>query len=312
MQRFIEVRLQLAIVILAEELSFTRTAKRLNVSQSTITRRLSAFEKRHKIRLFDRDKANLMLTEGGRVFVEETKLSLLHNERAIEAARAASEGVDSILTVGRSPFADPLLTSTLLSTRLPLYPNLTLHLHSDLALELMHDVAVSKLDLAFVANPGPNKNLTMTKVSEFPLYVVLPEGSAAAGRQSVTLGDLSDQTWILFERKAHPNMHDAILRRAHEEDIVVRNGLSFLNAEEAAQLVAENLGIAFMTETGARRIREKGACVRPLNDPELKLTVCLASRAENKSKLLSEFVRAFMRRANQVLTPPQMTLPIST
>ncbi|WP_353067607.1 LysR family transcriptional regulator substrate-binding protein [Tunturiibacter psychrotolerans] len=89
---------------------------------------------------------------------------------------------------------------------LPLYPNLNVHLRSDFTPDLIHDLTFSKLDLALVANPGANRKLITTKVSESPLYVVLPETSSLASKGSVTLSDLSDERWILFERKAHPDM----------------------------------------------------------------------------------------------------------
>jgi len=78
-----------------------------------------------------------------------------------------------------------------------------------------------------------------------------------------------------------------------------------LTAEDAAQLVQENLGVAFLSMAGALRIAERGAVVRPLVDKDLNLQVCLASRADNRSKLVSEFVRAFMRRIGQIRKPPQ-------
>ena len=87
----------------------------------------------------------------------------MHDERAIEVAKAVSEGVESVLTIGRSPYADPFLTSALLSIHLPLYPNLHVQLHSDFAPELVHDLSVSKLDIALIANPAPNRKLTTTK-----------------------------------------------------------------------------------------------------------------------------------------------------
>jgi DNA-binding transcriptional LysR family regulator len=194
----------------------------------------------------------------------------MHDERAIEVARAVSEGVESVLTIGRSPFADPFLTSAFLSIHLPLYPNLHVHLHSDFAPDLVHGLSVSKLDLALVANPSSNRKLTTTKVSESPLYVVLPERSPLVAKDSVTLLDLKEERWILFERKAHPDLYDAILRRAAEEEIVFRDGQKVLTAEDAAQLVSENLGIAFVSMTGALRIAERGAIVRPLDDRELR------------------------------------------
>ena len=255
--------------------------------------------------IFERDHANVVLTEAGRVFVEEAKLCLLHDERAVGVAKAVSEGVESVLTIGRSPYADPFLTSALLSIHLPLYPNLHVQLHSDFASELVHDLTVSKLDIALVANPGPNRKLTTTVVSDSPLYVVLPDSSPLVSKESITLVDLRDERWILFERKAHPDMYDAILRRAAEEEIVFRDGLKVLTAEDAAQLVQEDLGVAFLSMAGALKIAERGAIVRPLDDKDLHLQVCMASRADNRSKLVSEFVRAFMRRIGQIRKPPQ-------
>ena len=305
MQRWIDVRLLAAIVMLSEELNFTRAAKRLGITQSGLSRRVAALEKKHRIKLFDRNNANVTLTEAGRLFVEEARLSLLHNERAMQAARAATEGQESILTIGRSPYADPFLTSALLSIHLPLYPNLRVSLHSDFAPELVHSLLVGKLDMALVVNPGPNRKLTTSQVSEAPLYVILPENSPIAEKDVVTLADLADQTWILFERKAHPGVYDAILRRAAEEEIVIRDGQKVLTAEDAAQLVSENLGVAFVSMPGALKVEQQGATVRPLADKDLLLHVCFASRAENRSKLVSEFARAFMRRMSQVKKPAQ-------
>jgi len=305
MQSFIEVRSLVAVITLSEELNFTRAAKRLGISQSGLSRQLSSLERKYNLKLFDRNHANVYLTEAGRVFVEEAKLSLQHDERALQAARAITEGVEHVLKIGRSPYADPFLTSALLSVHLPLYPKLHINLHSDFAPELIHGLLVSKLDLALIANPGPNRKLTTTKVSDAPLYVVLPEHSPLLHKDVVTLAELADYNWILFERKAHPHMHDAILRRAAEEEIVVRNGQSVLTAEDAAHLVNEGLGIAFLSMTGALRIAQHGSHVRPISDKELHVEVCLASRADNRSKLVSEFARAFMRRISQVRKPPQ-------
>ncbi len=153
MHRLIEVRLLIAIVTLSEELNFTNAAKRLGITQSGLSRRVASLEKKYRIKLFERDHANVSLTEAGRAFVEKAKLALMHDERAIEVAKAVTEGIVS--SHHRSvPICGPVLTSALLAIHLPLYPNLHVHLHSDFAPELVHDLTVSKLDLALVANPG--------------------------------------------------------------------------------------------------------------------------------------------------------------
>jgi DNA-binding transcriptional LysR family regulator len=139
------------------------------------------------------------------------------------------------------------------------------------------------------------------------MYAVLPEASLLMEKEAITLSDIADQHWILFERKAHPSLHEAILRRAAQEEIVVRNAQTVLTAEDAAQLVNKGLGVAFVGMSGARRIAERGAIVRPIADEELRLQICLASRADNRSKLVSEFARAFMRQLSQVRKPSMST-----
>ena len=66
----------------------------------------------------------------------------------------------------------------------------------------------------------------------------------------------------------------------------------------------------FSTKAGALRAQGNGITVRPLVDNELRVELYLASRADNRSKLVSQFARAFMRRIEQVLAPPQMILPL--
>jgi len=195
---------------LAEDLSFTRAAKRLKLSQSGLSRRLNELKSRCGCTLFSRDHANVAITEAGRAFVEEARFSIVHSERAMQAAKTAHAGVVSHLTIGHSPYVDPVLTSTLFSIRLPLHPNLLLNMQSDFAPELVHGVLTSKLDLALIANPGANRKLTTTKIAEAPFYVAIPDDHPLAARETLTLEDMHGCTWIIFdsEGSSHSARHD--------------------------------------------------------------------------------------------------------
>ena len=311
MKTFLETRYLVAAVTLSEELNFTRAARRLKLSQSALSRQIQELETSLNVRLFVRDRSKVYITDAGRVFVEEAKLSLLHDERAVQLARAASEGVEATLNIGRSPYTFPILTSTLLAIHLPLYPNLRVHIHSDYAPELVHEVLVAQLDLALIARPGPNRKLTTTKVTDTSFGVVVPRDHELVEKSAVTLNEIRDSDWILFERKAHPGLHDIIMRRAREENISIRSSQTFLGIEEACQLVNEGLGLAFMTLAASQQITNPHVAIVPLQEPELNVEICLASRADNGSKLVSEFARAYMRKMAQVLRPPQMKLPIA-
>lgn len=65
------------VVVLAETLNFTETAKRLHMTQPGITAHINKVEKSRGYRLFDRRKGILRtITPEGFVFVEEAKLVL--------------------------------------------------------------------------------------------------------------------------------------------------------------------------------------------------------------------------------------------
>jgi len=61
------------------------------------------------------------------------------------------------------------------------------------------------------------------------------------------------------------------------------------------------------------RSARPGIVFRPLSDPALMLGTYMAVRADNSSRLVSEFVRAFMKKSAQmahVATDVQLRLPM--
>ena len=113
----VEVRHLHAVIVLAEELNFTRAAIRLNICQPALSKQMAELEKGLGFPLFLRQRKKIIdLSEPGRVFVEEARSAVLHAERAVHMARSISHGSETVLTVGHSPFADRAWISTLLAT----------------------------------------------------------------------------------------------------------------------------------------------------------------------------------------------------
>ena len=134
----VEVRHLQAVLVLAEEMNFTRAAERLHITQSALSKQINEIEKHHSFHLFTRkNRKNVELSEVGRIFVEEARSALLHIDRAVQLGCAAREGSETILTVGHSPDAAQAWVSALLAIRLPLYPKLRIQLISEFSSELI-------------------------------------------------------------------------------------------------------------------------------------------------------------------------------
>src|SRR5580704_7870942 len=192
----VEVRHLQAVLVLAEELSFTRAADRLHITQSGFSKQINEVEAQHGFQLFIRkNKNNVELTEVGHIFVEEARLALLHIDRAVHAAR---EGSDSVLTVGHSPDADQTWISAVLAIRLPMYPKLRIQLVSGYSSELVRSIMAGDLNLALVTAPPENPRITAAAFARTHLYAALPQTHAAAQKEDIALQDLAGDQWILF------------------------------------------------------------------------------------------------------------------
>ena len=291
-----EMRLFETAVVLAEELHFSRAAERLHIDQSTVSTRLNDLEDRLGYLLFKRNQKTVELTEGGRKFVEEARIVLLHAERAVQNGRAASQDAEVVLNVGRSPYTDPFLVTTLLSIKLPLFPQMKIDLSQQFSCDLIREVLAGGLDLAIATEPPDAKRLTMLKICESPFYIAMSEEDELAYESSVTLDALAGRPWVLFERKMHPPVYDSVMRLAQERQIAPAHLHHVVVPEDAYPFIAHNGGVAFVVKSGAIRIARDGITVRPLVEGSLVLRTYLASRADEKSRVLSELVRAFMRK----------------
>ena len=259
----------------------------LHISQSALSRQITELEEQHRVHLFIRDKGRAVeLTDAGRAFVAEARSALLHTERAVHLARAAQDGFVNVLMVGQSPCVEQDWISGLLTIHLPLYPKLRIRLRSQFPMELVRSVLAGELNLALVAAPPSDSQITAVSLSRAQLYALLPEGHAAADKRSLVLQDLAQDEWILFSKQVHPLLHDAILEAAQREAIVPKDVHDILTAQEAFHLVAQHVGVAILTkpttlDSGAK----KDVVVKPLSDPTLCFDMCLVMRADEVAAL---------------------------
>ena len=133
-----DTKLMESVIALAEELHFGRAARRLRISQPMLTKNIQDVEALIGGPLFLRDRKHVVLSEAGRAYVQQARLSLLHGERAVQSARTVLQGADQTFHVGRTPYADPFLVSTLLSIQLPLFPRLNIDLTSKFSIDIIH------------------------------------------------------------------------------------------------------------------------------------------------------------------------------
>src|SRR5271157_2311921 len=282
----LEIRHLHAVIALAEELNFRRAADRLHITQPALSKQITDLETAHRFHLFTRDKRRIVeLTDAGRVFVQEARSALSHTEQAVHLARAAHNGSDTILTIGRSPYANHDWVSALLAIRLPLYPRLEIRLKTQFARESVHSVLVGEVNLALVTAPPQDAQITAVPFAPAPLYAALPENHPAAHKEHLVLQDLAKDEWILFAKRVHPLLHEAIMDTARRESIAPKHAHDVFAPQQAVDLVSEHAGVAILTQPTTPGFHADGVVVKLLSDTSLCFKTCVILRADNTSRL---------------------------
>src|SRR5262245_19269778 len=87
----------------AEELHFGRAAARMHIVQPALSRQIRNLEDEIEVRLFERDRRRVVLTEAGGVFLDDVKRLLEQLESAVDAARRATRGERGTLRIAYVP-----------------------------------------------------------------------------------------------------------------------------------------------------------------------------------------------------------------
>ena len=87
-------------IVVAEELHFGRAAKRLNIVQPALSRRIQKLEEGLRFQLFQRTNRRVQLTAAGNVFLAEARALLASLDAAVLAGQRASEGKTGWINIG--------------------------------------------------------------------------------------------------------------------------------------------------------------------------------------------------------------------
>jgi DNA-binding transcriptional LysR family regulator len=298
------------VVALQEEGTFTQAARRIGVTQTALSKRLQMVEREVQVRLFERTHGGAMVTGPGRMFVSDA-VQILHTlQRAVHDAREARYGERQKLRIGVSLYLPPQLIALIHAVELPLYKQLAVEIVTGFSPELIADVQNKNVDVALVASPAPNAALTQQRIARDHFMIIFRPRHPLAGKQFVTLADIVAYPWVFFRRVTHPFLHDLILRRV-EADYGPAKIMHFgTHVAQASAMLHNDSIIGWINPAGAELAVHQGFVCLPLMDEHIHMETHLVSLADNRSQLVSEFARKFVKCWEDRSMPQQLSLPI--
>jgi DNA-binding transcriptional LysR family regulator len=272
----VELRQLRHFIAVAEERSFSKAARRVNIVQSGLSASIRSLEQELGLALLARTTRRVDLTEAGRVFLVEVRrvhAALQGAKDAVESVRGMVRGTVHIGTMQRlSPLFE--LPAVLARFRAE-HPEVEIRLRQTGSTNLMAEVADGKLDFAFLSLTGPvPRGLTTTLLGQDPLVFACASSHALARRDHVSLAMIADQPFVDFELNWGVRiLVDRAFGAAHLE----RHSAFELNdVPTLLDLVSHGLGVAVLPRFVA--IDAPGITCVPLEPPVGPWRLVLARR----------------------------------
>ncbi|PJM93143.1 LysR family transcriptional regulator [Streptomyces sp. CB01373] len=187
-------------VAVAEEMSFSRGARRQNVVQSAVSTAVGKLERELGTPLFDRSKLRIELTPAGRAFLAEARSTLHAAQRAKDAVTGFHGRLSGTVDLGTLMSSGPVDVPAALGRFHAAYPLVSVRLRQGPAGSAGHVAAIAEgsLDLALVSLSGKPAMVSLRPLVEEPMVFLCRPDHALARRRQIRITDLADETFVHF------------------------------------------------------------------------------------------------------------------
>jgi len=285
------------VIAVAEELHFGRAAERLNICQPPLSHQIRLLEQELGVKLFERTKRHVEVTEAGIRLVEEARKVLAQVDHAAKVATRTSKGEFGHLSLGMTWERKFLVDALRIFGKR--YPDVHVDLHRLRGPQQTQALAEGRLHAGFMlATAARDPGLIYETLRWEPLVVGLEERHRLADLKQVPLRALANERYIMFQREIAPNLYDEIIAMCRNAGFSLNIVHEVDGVESSMALVGAGLGVALFPDA-VRDVERRGVVFRKLKGrmPKMESVVVYKPGTRlNVTRAFLEIVRALFSK----------------
>lgn len=201
-----ELRVLKYFITVAQEQSFSKAAKVLNVSQPALSKQIKDLEDEYQITLFNRTTRTVSLTEEGRLFKEQAIEILNLVDRSEDYLRNNKKYISGNIHIGCSESICNRVIMKAIAKTQKQYPHIKFHLYSGNAQYVEEKIDQSIFDLGIVVEPANFSKYDYLKLPGYDLEgILMKKDSNLANKDFITPKDLMNQPIIISNQEMVKN-----------------------------------------------------------------------------------------------------------
>lgn len=257
-------------IVLAEELSFTRAARRLHLSQPALSVQIRHLERDIGADLLRRTSRSVELTEAGRGLHGDLRRVVADLDRACERARRTHVGAPAEVRLVHTASVAYEALPRILDALAGIVPPIEVVVRQAWSAAALDAVRAGDADLALVREFAGADGLVAEEVLREPLAVVMCARHPLAGRSRLAVADLRGHAVVAVPEEVAPGFHALVVhlceRRGFMPEEVGIAGLE--NREPLLAHLLRNPGHLFVGPASMATLAWDGVVHVPLADPD--------------------------------------------
>lgn len=286
-------------VILAEELNFTRAAKRLRIAQPGLSNQIRALEDELGVQLLIRTNKEVVLSQSGRLLLARARALLDQADDIERLMKRNGRGEMGDFVIGYVPALLNRVQSWLARDLRQRHPKMNLELRDMSALEQLHALREGKIDVGvlpqFSLLDAPWIN-TFVFESE-PMIAALPSKHRLARRQTVAWRDLAGEPLIFAAPEIYPAFWEVFSSACRKNGFEPKPAHYVNEMGARLRMVASGAGWTAAGQATALT-SPRGIAFRKLDPPGPLICYALIWRKNHESVFLTSLLKIAKKPAS--------------
>ncbi len=184
----------------AENLSFTKAAEELFISQPAVTKHIKELENKLQTTLFERKGNRVYLTRAGKTAYQHLKeIKKRYREMEFQLGQL-NNTLTGTLRLGASSTISQYVIPTVIAAFYKRYPDINIYLYNGNSFEMEQKLLNDEIDMALVENASSHSNLKYVEFLPDEIVAVAGTNSPAARKKQIAINDLKEIPLVVREK----------------------------------------------------------------------------------------------------------------
>jgi DNA-binding transcriptional LysR family regulator len=228
----------------ARNLSFTKAARELHLTQPAISQQVKLLEEEVGMPLFELIGRKVHLAPAGVELLRYTEqaMELLRQaNESLSAMRGLKRGVLKLGAVSTAKYFAP----SLLSTFKPAYPEVTIQFAVGNREEIIQQLAANEIDLVIMGRPPRELETVAEPFAKHPLVLIASPRHPLASKRRIKLAQLATEHFLIREEGS--GTRASMERVFRERGVPIQVSMEVTSNETIKQAVMADMGISFIS-----------------------------------------------------------------